>query len=173
MSLVTKPCFCCSSHFCVDQEKRATQKIQREAQVTLYRSYRVGDLPDIQIQYSSLIAPLQALAQVRAYMTYMTGKSFPLITPFCVVLIIFLWWTAPLQRDSTLAKQLFSSLFSGVLKEMEQSKPSKEREGILKNLLQDMNNFLQKSTTYFPPFIACVQVRGQWDSETLSIRILF
>lgn len=63
------------------------QKIQREAQVTLYRSYRVGDLPDIQIQYSSLIAPLQALAQVRAYMT---GKSFPLITPFCVVLIIFL-----------------------------------------------------------------------------------
>lgn len=65
--LVILCCFYCSSHFCVDQEKRATQKIQREAQVTLYRSYRVGDLPDIQIQYSSLIAPLQALAQVRTY----------------------------------------------------------------------------------------------------------
>ncbi|XP_036452457.1 DNA-dependent protein kinase catalytic subunit isoform X2 [Colossoma macropomum] len=106
-----------------EREKRADQKIRREAQVTLYRSYRVGDLPDIQIQHSSLIAPLQALA----------------------------------QRDATLAKQLFSSLFSGVLVEMEGSKPSKEREGVLKNLLQNMNNFLHKSTMYFPPFISCVQ----------------
>ncbi|TSL34570.1 DNA-dependent protein kinase catalytic subunit [Bagarius yarrelli] len=77
-----------------EREKRATQKIQQEAQVTLYRSYRVGDLPDIQIQYSSLIAPLQALA----------------------------------QKDSTLAKQLFSSLFSGVLVEMGKSRSSKETE---------------------------------------------
>ncbi|KAF4089760.1 hypothetical protein AMELA_G00069750 [Ameiurus melas] len=118
-----------------EREKRATQKIQREAQVTLYRSYRVGDLPDIQIQYSSLIAPLQALA----------------------------------QRDSTLAKQLFSSLFSGVLKEMEQSRP-KEKEGILRNLLQDMNNFLQKSTTYFPPFIACVQDMCYHHSSLLGVQ---
>lgn len=46
------------------QENVAEQKLKREAQVTLYRSYRQGDLPDIQIQHSSLIAPLQALAQV-------------------------------------------------------------------------------------------------------------
>ncbi|TRY56699.1 hypothetical protein DNTS_012969 [Danionella cerebrum] len=45
------------------QERRADLKVRQEAQVTLYRSYRLGDLPDIQIQYSSLIAPLQALAQ--------------------------------------------------------------------------------------------------------------
>ncbi|KAI5104092.1 DNA-dependent protein kinase catalytic subunit [Silurus meridionalis] len=119
-----------------EREKRATQKIQREAQVTLYRSYRVGDLPDIQIQYGSLIAPLQALA----------------------------------QRDSTLAKQLFSSLFSGVLVEMEQSKPAKERAGILKNILQDMNNFLHKSTTYFPPFIACVQDMCYQHSALLDVQ---
>ncbi|KAG7330004.1 hypothetical protein KOW79_006226 [Hemibagrus wyckioides] len=119
-----------------EREKRATQKIQREAQVTLYRSYRVGDLPDIQIQYSSLIAPLQALA----------------------------------QRDSTLAKQLFSSLFSGVLTEMEKSRPSKEREGILNNLLQDMNNLLHKSTTYFPPFIACVQDMCYQHSALLDVQ---
>ncbi|KAI4886986.1 hypothetical protein NFI96_023481, partial [Prochilodus magdalenae] len=107
----------------IEREKRADQKLRREAQVTLYRSYRVGDLPDIQIQHSSLIAPLQALA----------------------------------QRDATLAKQLFSSLFSGVLVEMEGSKQSREREGVLKNILQNMNNFLHKSTMYFPPFISCVQ----------------
>lgn len=32
--------------------------------MTLYRNYRMGDFPDIQITYSSLITPLQALSQV-------------------------------------------------------------------------------------------------------------
>lgn len=31
----------------------------------MYRQYREGELPDIQIKYSELIRPLQALAQVR------------------------------------------------------------------------------------------------------------
>lgn len=39
------------------------RKLRREAQVTMYREYRVGELPDIQIQYKAIIAPLQALAQ--------------------------------------------------------------------------------------------------------------
>ena len=30
----------------------------------MYRQYRIGDLPDIQIKHSAVIAPLQALAQV-------------------------------------------------------------------------------------------------------------
>lgn len=46
------------------QEEAADKRLQKEVQVTLYRSYRVGDFPDIQISYSSLITPLQALAQV-------------------------------------------------------------------------------------------------------------
>lgn len=50
--------------FGIQQEQKADQKLQKEAQVTLYRSYRVGDFPDIQIPYSNLITPLQALAQV-------------------------------------------------------------------------------------------------------------
>lgn len=37
--------------------------------MTLYRNYRVGDFPDIQISYSSLITPLQALAQVAVWET--------------------------------------------------------------------------------------------------------
>lgn len=49
----------------VPQVDKADQRLRKEAQVTLYRNYRVGDFPDIQIPYSSLIAPLQALAQVR------------------------------------------------------------------------------------------------------------
>uniref|UniRef100_A0A3B4ZYV0 DNA-dependent protein kinase catalytic subunit n=1 Tax=Stegastes partitus TaxID=144197 RepID=A0A3B4ZYV0_9TELE len=45
------------------KEDKADQRLRKEAQVTLYRNYRVGDFPDIQIPYSNLIAPLQALAQ--------------------------------------------------------------------------------------------------------------
>lgn len=48
----------------VSQEEAADKRLQKEVQVTLYRNYRVGDFPDIQISYSSLITPLQALAQV-------------------------------------------------------------------------------------------------------------
>ncbi|KAL5017908.1 hypothetical protein ScPMuIL_003630 [Solemya velum] len=44
------------------EEAREEQKQRRENQVTMYRKYRMGDLPDIQIKYSYLIAPLQALA---------------------------------------------------------------------------------------------------------------
>lgn len=47
------------------QEEKANQRLRKEAQVTLYRNYRLGDFPDIQISYSNLITPLQALAQVR------------------------------------------------------------------------------------------------------------
>jgi hypothetical protein len=46
------------------QEAIKQQRQRRESQVTLYRKYRIGDLPDIQINYSYLIAPLQALAHV-------------------------------------------------------------------------------------------------------------
>ncbi|XP_077553857.1 DNA-dependent protein kinase catalytic subunit-like isoform X3 [Haemaphysalis longicornis] len=41
----------------------AERHVRREAEVTLYRSYRMGDFPDIEITHAALIAPLQALAQ--------------------------------------------------------------------------------------------------------------
>ena len=46
------------------QDIQREQKQRREHQVTMYRKYRIGELPDIQIKYSYIIAPLQALAQV-------------------------------------------------------------------------------------------------------------
>lgn len=118
-----------------ERKRRADLKVRQDAQVTLYRSYRVGDLPDIQIQYSSLIAPLQALA----------------------------------QRDATLAKQLFSSLFAGVLVELEKSKSSKETSNILKDLVQTLNTFLNMSTVYFPPFISCVQDMSYHHKDLLGV----
>jgi DNA-dependent protein kinase catalytic subunit len=38
-------------------------KIKKHNQVEKYRTYRIGDFPDIQIKYAEIIAPLQALAQ--------------------------------------------------------------------------------------------------------------
>ncbi|KAK0144676.1 DNA-dependent protein kinase catalytic subunit [Merluccius polli] len=105
------------------KEDKVDQRLRKEAQVTLYRSYRAGDFPDIQIPYSSLIAPLQALA----------------------------------QRDAILAKQLFSSLFTGILGKMEEHKSSEEARQIKEGLVRDLNSFLSKSTLCFPPFVACVQ----------------
>ncbi|XP_068603907.1 DNA-dependent protein kinase catalytic subunit [Brachionichthys hirsutus] len=105
------------------KEEKADQRLRKEAEVTLYRSYRVGDFPDIQIAYSSLVTPLQALS----------------------------------QRDPILAKQLFSSLFAGILQEMEKQKPRGESARIKEELRVNMNRFLNKSTHCFPPFIACVQ----------------
>lgn len=37
-------------------------------QVTMYRQYRVGELPDVQIPHRALIGPLQALSQVCCYL---------------------------------------------------------------------------------------------------------
>lgn len=78
----------------------------------------------------------------------------------CFFLCIFF------QRDPILAKQLFSSLFAGILQEMEKQKPRGESGKIKEELRCNMNTFLSKSTQCFPPFIACVQVRP---SETILI----
>ncbi|CAO3576402.1 unnamed protein product [Absidia cylindrospora] len=45
------------------QKFQALQKQQREKKVVMHRKYRVGELPDIQIKYSELIEPLQALGR--------------------------------------------------------------------------------------------------------------
>ncbi|XP_017736835.1 PREDICTED: DNA-dependent protein kinase catalytic subunit isoform X2 [Rhinopithecus bieti] len=106
-----------------EKEIKSELKMKQDAQVVLYRSYRLGDLPDIQIKHSSLITPLQAVA----------------------------------QRDPVIAKQLFSSLFSGILKEMDKFKTLSEKNNITQKLLQDFNRFLNTTFSFFPPFVSCIQ----------------
>ncbi|KAM6458275.1 DNA-dependent protein kinase catalytic subunit isoform 2-T2 [Liasis olivaceus] len=105
-----------------EKEIKTQLKMKHDAQVTLYRKYRQGDLPDIQIEFSSLITPLQVVA----------------------------------QKDPTLAKQLFSSLFSGILEEMKKSRSLAERNNIIQQLLHVFDQFLSTTVLYFPPFIACI-----------------
>lgn len=55
------------------QEIRKRQKAARDSKVVMYRKYRVGELPDIQIKHSELIRPFQALAQVNVCMNVAAG----------------------------------------------------------------------------------------------------
>lgn len=49
-----------------DERKRmqADRVKKREAQVNMSRSYRTGDLPDIEITFKDVIGPLQELSKV-------------------------------------------------------------------------------------------------------------
>ncbi|XP_043921659.1 DNA-dependent protein kinase catalytic subunit [Protopterus annectens] len=119
-----------------EKKEKAELQMKRDAQITLYRSYRYGDLPDIQIEYSSLIAPLQALA----------------------------------QQDPLLAKQLFSSLFAGILKELEKCKKPAEYEKIIAELQNNFNHLLSSTTSFYPPFITCIQDMSCQHPKLLDIR---
>ncbi|XP_016054399.1 PREDICTED: DNA-dependent protein kinase catalytic subunit [Miniopterus natalensis] len=117
------------------EEIQSELKVKHEAQVTLYRSYRHGDLPDIQIKHSSLIAPLQAVA----------------------------------QRDPIIAKQLFGSLFSAIIKEMDKHKTRSERNSITQTLLRDFNHLLSSTSSCFPPFVSCIQEISCRHTDLLSL----
>ncbi|XP_073924597.1 DNA-dependent protein kinase catalytic subunit isoform X2 [Castor canadensis] len=118
-----------------EKEMKSELKMKQDAQVILYRSYRHGDLPDIQIQHSSLITPLQAVA----------------------------------QKDPIIAKQLFSSLFSGILKETDKFKTKSEKDLITQKLLQEFNHFLNSTFFFFPPFVSCIQEISCQHAELLSL----
>uniref|UniRef100_A0A8D1F779 DNA-dependent protein kinase catalytic subunit n=1 Tax=Sus scrofa TaxID=9823 RepID=A0A8D1F779_PIG len=118
-----------------EKEIQSELRLKHEAQVVLYRSYRHGDLPDVQIPHSSLIVPLQAVA----------------------------------QRDPIVAKQLFVSLFSGILKETDKSKAAAERLSIAQQLLQDLTRFLGTTFSFFPPFVSCIQEVSCRHTDLLSL----
>ncbi|GAB1300036.1 DNA-dependent protein kinase catalytic subunit [Apodemus speciosus] len=119
----------------LEKDIKRELKTKLDAQVVLYRSYRHGDLPDIQIQHSALIAPLQAVA----------------------------------QKDPIIAKQLFSSLFSGILKEMNKFKTTSEKNIITQSLLQDFNRFLNTTVLFFPPFVSCIQEISCQNPDLLTL----
>ncbi|BFZ03143.1 hypothetical protein BsWGS_06182 [Bradybaena similaris] len=104
------------------EEAQKEQKARRENQVTLYRKYRIGDLPDIQIKYQYVIAPLQALA----------------------------------NRDSTVARLLFSSLFQAIFHEMDKVKTEREMKEIVQAINKSLESIMSQSVQFFPPFMGCI-----------------
>ena len=63
------------------------------------------------------------------------------------------------QRDPIVARQLFSSLCSGILRESGERRTAAEGRGAAQKLLQDFTHFLDTSFSFFPPFVSCIQVR--------------
>ncbi|CAF0815340.1 unnamed protein product [Brachionus calyciflorus] len=58
-----------------DEEYKKQLKTKRENHVEKYRTYRIGDFPDIQIKFCELIAPLQALAQKDSHIAMLLFES--------------------------------------------------------------------------------------------------
>lgn len=66
------------------------QKAAIDSKIVMYRKYRVGELPDIQIKHSELIVPLQAAAQCDSVIardlfkvgTYFASEKFNQIVGF-------------------------------------------------------------------------------------------
>ncbi|XP_055932973.1 DNA-dependent protein kinase catalytic subunit-like isoform X2 [Argiope bruennichi] len=56
-------------------ELRKEQQNQRDAQVVMYRQYRIGELPDIEISNSEIIKPIQALAMNDGVVAKLLFKS--------------------------------------------------------------------------------------------------
>ncbi|XP_042208389.1 DNA-dependent protein kinase catalytic subunit-like [Homarus americanus] len=88
----------------LEHERRS----RREAQVTMYRSYRIGELPDIQIPHRALIAPLQALAQ-------RDGKVARLLLEVLTQGVIDNMETLMSRGEEDLWHQQLNDLLNGVL----------------------------------------------------------
>ena len=63
-----------------------------------------------------------------------------------------------LQRDATMARLLFSSLFRGIFSEIEKIKTEREAAAMVTDINRHVNTMLSTSTQFYPPFISCVQV---------------
>ena len=91
----------------------------------MYRKYREGELPDIQIKHAEIIRPFQALA----------------------------------QKDTSLARMLFSSLYESVFKQLESLVTERDAETIVTAVCDGINAVLKSSTQFYPPLIGSLDVR--------------
>ncbi|KAK1332131.1 hypothetical protein QTO34_007817 [Cnephaeus nilssonii] len=73
------------------------------------------------------------------------------------------------KRDPIIAKQLFGSLFSAIIKEMDKYKTIAEKNNVTQKLLQDFNHFLSTTYSFFPPFVACIQEISCQHADLLSL----
>lgn len=116
-------------------------------------------IPSIDAGHTRAIFPLPDSIYVRARLIGWFVFLNLIITLLCHSKIQCLYcFSYDLQKDPTFAKQLFSSLFGGIFHEVKKSKIPSEKKAIIQKLLKDFNHFLSTSVSYFPPFIACIQV---------------
>ena len=67
-------------------------------------------------------------------------------------------WLRFSQRDSTVARLLFSAVFKAIHGEMENVKTEREMEDMRIQINSSLTQILSTSTQYYPPFMACIMV---------------
>lgn len=75
-----------------------------------------------------------------------------------IITTLWQWAVHLFQRDSTIAKLLFSSLFSAIFERLYSEKLESEIKDITDKLGEYLTNMLASSVQYNPPFIGCVLV---------------
>lgn len=63
-----------------------------------------------------------------------------------------------LQKDSTMARLLFSAIFKAIFAKIEDEKTEREARETVDKINECLNNMLAESTQYHPPFLGCVLV---------------
>ncbi|KAG1689917.1 DNA-dependent protein kinase catalytic subunit [Nymphon striatum] len=123
----------------LEEKQDKLQELRRHSQVTMYRSYRIGDLPDVEIPSSAIIKPLQALA----------------------------------EKDDFVARKLFTSLFKGIIAELEENGDSNSKN-VLETYLKNISMIFEKTSYYNPTFIASVMVKHTFEqAHKITIVCLF
>ena len=63
------------------------------------------------------------------------------------------------KRDASLARLLFSALFSGIFAKIEEEKTDREAAKLISDINQHLNAMISSSTQFHPPFVSCIQVK--------------
>eukprot|EP00731_Ephydatia_muelleri_P028749 Em0020g393a len=105
------------------EEQRHRQRAARDSKVVMYRKYREGELPDIQIKHAEIIRPFQALA----------------------------------QKDTSLARMLFASLYEAIFKQLESIVTERDAEAIVTAVCEGLDAVLKSSSQFYPPLIGSLE----------------
>ncbi len=61
-----------------------------------------------------------------------------------------------MQKDSSVARILFGSVFKAIFAEIEGAKTEREARETIEKIAQGLNKMLRDSVHFFPAFVACV-----------------
>ena len=72
------------------------------------------------------------------------------------------------QCDNSFAKQLFTALFRGIFSQMDEKLTEPEATSTTKEIQEALNQMMEFSTVFFPPFISTIEVRKHAGSANLT-----
>ena len=82
---------------------------------------------------------------------------------------MFIAFNINFQRDSTVARMLFSSVFKAIFSQIEMEKTEREARETTEKITEGLNKALKDSTDFYAPFIACVLDISQEHARKITL----